>query len=234
MATENQEFLLHWHLYWTVTGIFFGGGGGGVNPISPPFTLAIYTHTTQSKRWTATENQDFQLHWHYYWTVTNFCSGGGGRYGKGGGIFHCPLPLTCWHKSYQELPWSICWATEYPNISPLFPLCVKGVFISKLKADTGWWRKHRKIKQIARVTVMGLILNPNILLSLKHPEHFERIRESISAEESIVPATMKLFFFGIRIKHKKLKREGEQNFSASVRLLVFINTSFLVFFNDGV
>lgn len=57
---------------------------GGVNPISPPFTLAIYTHTTQSKRWTATENQDFQLHWHFYWTVTNFCWGGGGRYGKGG------------------------------------------------------------------------------------------------------------------------------------------------------
>lgn len=28
----------------------FFRGGGGVNPISPPFTLAIYTHTTQSKR----------------------------------------------------------------------------------------------------------------------------------------------------------------------------------------
>lgn len=178
MATENQEFQLHWHLYWTVTGIFFGGGGG--QPHFPSiYTSYLYTHNT---------HQDFQLHWHFYWTVTNFCSGGGG-------IFHCPLPLTCWHKSYQELPWSICWATEYPNISPLFPLCVKGVFISKLKADTGWWRKHRKIKQIARVTVMGLILNPNILLSLKHPEHFERIRESITGEESIVPGTMKRFFF---------------------------------------
>lgn len=42
---------------------------------------------------------------------------------------------------------------------------------------------------------MGLILNPNILLSLKHPEHFERIRESITGEESIVPGTMKRFFF---------------------------------------
>lgn len=61
--------------------------GGGVNPISPPFTLAIYTHTTQSKRWTATENQDFQLHWHFYWTVTNFCWGG--AIWKGGDI---PLP----------------------------------------------------------------------------------------------------------------------------------------------
>lgn len=106
-----------------------------------------------------------------------------------------PLPLTCWHVSYQELPWSICWATEYPNMSPLFPLCVNGVFISKLKADTGWWWKHRRRKQRARVTAVGwLILNLNILLSLKHPEHFERIRESITVEESIVLGTRKLFF----------------------------------------
>lgn len=111
-----------------------------------------------------------------------------------GDPFTPPLSLTCWHVSYQELPWSICWATEYPNMSPLFPLCVKGVFISKLKADTGWWWKHRRRKQRARVTAVGLILNLNILLSLKHPEHFERIRESITVEESIVLGTRKLFF----------------------------------------
>lgn len=203
MATENQEFLLHWHLYWTVTGIFFGGGGG--QPHFPSiYTSYLYTHNTV-KEMNGNREPRFSITLTLLLDGNEFLFGGGGgwRYGKGG-IFHCPLPLTCWLKSYQELPWSICWATEYPNISPLFPLCVKGVFISKLKADTGWWRKHRKIKQIARVTVMGLILNTNILLSLKHPEHFERIRESISAEESIVPATMKLFFFGIRIKHKKL------------------------------
>lgn len=188
MATENQEFQLHWHLYWTVTGIFFGGGGVGGQPHFPSiYTSYLYTHNTV-KEMNGNREPRFSI------TLTLLLDGNEFLFG-GGGIFHCPLPLTCWHKSYQELPWSICWATEYPNISPLFPLCVKGVFISKLKADTGWWRKHRKIKQIARVTVMGLILNPNILLSLKHPEHFERIRESITGEESIVPGTMKRFFF---------------------------------------
>lgn len=161
----------------------------GVNPTSPSFYLIIYTHKTHSKRWTATENQ-FQLHWHFYLDGNETFFEGS----DGGILYPPPLPLTCWHVSYQELPWSICWATEYPNMSPLFPLCVKGVFISKLKADTGWWWKHRRRKQRARVTAVGLILNLNILLSLKHPEHFERIRESITVEESIVLGTRKLFF----------------------------------------
>lgn len=56
---------------------------------------------------------------------------------------------------------------------------------------------------------MGLILNPNILLSLKHPEHFERIRESITGEESIVPGTMKRFFFKKLELNTKSYRERE-------------------------
>lgn len=59
---------------------------------------------------------------------------------------------------------------------------------------------------------MGLILNPNILLSLKHPEHFERIRESISVEESIVPATMKLFSLELEFNTRSYRERENKNF----------------------
>lgn len=86
MATENQEFLLHWHLYWTVTGIFFGGGGG--QPHFPSiYTSYLYTHNTV-KEMNGNREPRFSITLTLLLDGNEFLLGGGGDMERG----DIPLP----------------------------------------------------------------------------------------------------------------------------------------------
>ena len=88
-------------------------------------------------------------------------------------FYMSPVVIMLQCTAYQDCPWSICWATEYPNMSPVLPLCLTGFSVSRLKACTGL---KLRIKEHSKTDITGaLLLHPATisLLSLRHREHRE-------------------------------------------------------------
>ena len=114
-------------------------------------------------------------------------------------FYMSPVVIMLQCTAYQDCPWSICWATEYPNMSPVLPLCLTGFSVSRLKACTGL---KLRIKEHSITDITGvLLLHPATisLLSLRHREHREE-------SWKVVLSATKLNSHGLYIMIKLLGR----------------------------